>query len=81
MAPQTKGAEIVYRNILRPILKQHHEKIESIIRDIQGGAMSVAKDMHKQAMSELSKPENLSKIASAATTVQSNMPDVGMALN
>ena len=44
MAPQTQGATIVYRSILRPILHQHRDKIEKIIAEVKGGAMNIAAD-------------------------------------
>lgn len=69
MAPQTQGAQIVYRSILRPLLHAHKDKIERFIRDVQGGASSLARDAQKTAMKELSKPENISRMATAATTV------------
>lgn len=43
--------------------------------------MSVAAEAKKQAQAELSKPENLSKLASAATAAQNSMPVMGMALH
>ena len=43
--------------------------------------MNIASDAKNQAMKELSKPENLTKMAQGATLVQNNMPPMGMSLN
>lgn len=77
MAPQTQGAAIVYRSVLRPLLNQHKDKIDRIIAEVKG----VAFEAQKSAMDEMSKPENLSRMGTAASHMQSHVPDVGMSLN
>lgn len=50
MAPQTKGAELVYHKVLKPILHQHKDKIEKMIAEVKGGSMNIASDLTKAAM-------------------------------
>jgi receptor expression-enhancing protein 5/6 len=47
MAPQTQGAQIVYKNVLRPLLNQHKDRIQKIIDDVKGGAQDFAKEAKK----------------------------------
>ena len=70
MAPQTQGAQTLYKSIVRPLLRQHKDKIEKIIAEVKGSAVSVAKEAHKQAMEEISKPENMLRAANAVNTAQ-----------
>jgi receptor expression-enhancing protein 5/6 len=49
MAPQTQGATIIYKSVLRPLLLKNKDKIDRIIAEVQGSALSIAKDAAKQA--------------------------------
>jgi len=81
MAPQTQGALVIYRSVLRPLLTQHKDKIQRMIDDVKGTASSVAQEAKRQAQAEMSKPENLSKLASATAAAQNSMPQLGMSLH
>jgi len=67
MHPTTQGATVVYKTVLSPLLKKNKDKIETLIKDIAGGATSAMKDGASFVGKELSKPENMMKAASYAT--------------
>ena len=67
MAPQTKGATIIYKMLLRPLLLKHRKRIDEIIAEVKGSALSVAKDATKSAMEQVNNPANLMKVVGAAS--------------
>ncbi len=50
MMPQTRGATVVYNNILRPLLQKNKDKIERFIAEVKGGAASIASEAKKHAV-------------------------------
>ena len=70
MAPQTRGAEVFYRNVLKPILVANKDKIEKFIAEIKGSAMEIRKEAINAAKEEMSKTENILKAANIANQAQ-----------
>lgn len=70
MAPQTKGAEVFYKNVLKPILVANKDKIEQFIAEVKGSAMEIKKGAIDAAKEEMSKPENLMKASNFASQAQ-----------
>lgn len=70
MAPQTKGAEVFYRNVLRPILIANKDKIERVIAEVKGSTVELRKAATDAVREEMSKPENLMKAANAMNSAQ-----------
>lgn len=56
MAPQTQGATIIYRTVLKPLLQKHRNRIDQIIAEVKGSALSAAKDAAKSAMEQANNP-------------------------
>lgn len=52
MAPQTKGALVIYNSILKPILDQNKEKINGFINDVKGSAAEISAEAKKAATEE-----------------------------
>ena len=77
-APQTKGSGVFYRLALKPLLLKYEKDIDRFIDEVASQSTSLASDMAKEGMSlaaeaqkELTKPENMMKMASAANQAQS----------
>eukprot|EP00349_Pseudokeronopsis_sp_Brazil_P008122 CAMPEP_0202970110 /NCGR_PEP_ID=MMETSP1396-20130829/16081_1 /ASSEMBLY_ACC=CAM_ASM_000872 /TAXON_ID= /ORGANISM="Pseudokeronopsis sp., Strain Brazil" /LENGTH=166 /DNA_ID=CAMNT_0049698403 /DNA_START=78 /DNA_END=578 /DNA_ORIENTATION=+ len=74
MSPQTGGAQVIYKSVLRPVLLQHKDRIQKFIDDVKGEAMKAAKEARQQAEKELknqmNKPENLQMAANLAAQAQ-----------
>jgi hypothetical protein len=70
MAPQTQGATIIYKSVLRPLLLKNKDKIDRIIAEVQGSALSIAKDAAKQAQEQASRAENIAKLGAAASQLR-----------
>lgn len=47
MAPQTQGAQVVYRSVLRPLLHQHKDRIQAVIDNVKGSASELANEAKK----------------------------------
>lgn len=43
MAPQTKGAEVLYKNLLKPLLIANKDRIEQFIAEVKGSTMELKK--------------------------------------
>ena len=72
MAPQTQGAVIIYKSVLRPLLIKHRERIDAFIREVQGSAMAAAKDAARKARDEATRAENIAKLSNAASQLKAN---------
>ncbi len=70
MAPQTQGATIIYRTVLKLLLEKHRNRIDQIIAEVKGSALSAAKDAARSAMDQANNPQNFVKLASAASEAQ-----------
>lgn len=50
MHPSTKGATVIYRMILKPLLEKHKDSIEKFIAEVKGSALDAAKEAASQGM-------------------------------
>lgn len=73
MHPKTKGAQVVYDNLVGPIIRQHKDKIQKIIDDIKGSAGELAKEGISAAKKELNDPNNLMKAMNAANEAKAKL--------
>ena len=71
--PTTKGAEKVYRFLVRPILHKYESQIDDSISKFQSSFTSSMKDAARQASSQLSDPSNMMKMAQMANEAQSKL--------
>eukprot|EP00356_Strombidium_inclinatum_P015473 CAMPEP_0170492126 /NCGR_PEP_ID=MMETSP0208-20121228/11721_1 /TAXON_ID=197538 /ORGANISM="Strombidium inclinatum, Strain S3" /LENGTH=175 /DNA_ID=CAMNT_0010767821 /DNA_START=111 /DNA_END=638 /DNA_ORIENTATION=+ len=62
MLPQTRGAQVLYKSVFQPFLKQHQKEIEEFVNKVSSQASEVGKDLAEQAKS-VSSTENLVKAA------------------
>lgn len=65
MAPQTQGASLLYKTLVKPILSQHKDRIQAFIDEVKGSASDLSKDAKAAAMKELNDPNNLMKAMNA----------------
>ena len=63
MAPQTRGAETIYRTFVKPILIQHKDKIQKFIEEIKGSAGEAVNEAKNEAKKQLNDPTNIMKAA------------------
>lgn len=73
MAPQTQGASLLYRTLVKPILSQHKERIQSFIDEVKGSANDLSKEAKTAAMKELNDPNNLMKAMNATNELNKKM--------
>lgn len=69
MAPQTQGATIIYKTVLRPLLTKNRARIDAFITEVSGSAVAAAREAAseaKKAADLASRPENIAKLASQA---------------
>jgi len=50
MAPQTKGASVIYNKVLKPQLEKHRPQIEKFINDVKSSGTTIMKEAGKAAM-------------------------------
>lgn len=74
MAPQTQGADVLYRSVFKPFLTQHREEIEGFIKTVKTQADAASKEAAK-AGKDLTSTENLMKAAAAAQSVKEKIDD------
>ncbi len=68
LAPQTRGANLVYNSVVKPQLEKYRPQIEGLIRDVKGSVSEVASEAKKTAAAELNNPSNLLKAAQVVNT-------------
>ncbi len=69
MAPQTQGASLLYKTLVKPLLSQHKDKIQRFIDEIKGSASDLSQEAKQAALKELNDPNKLLKAAAAAQQV------------
>ena len=47
MAPQTKGALVLYKNVVKPILEKNHQHLNGFINEVSSSANDVIADAKK----------------------------------
>lgn len=50
MHPATKGATVIYRMILKPLLERNKDSIEKFINEVKGSALDAAKQAASEGM-------------------------------
>lgn len=65
MAPQTNGAQTLYKSIFQPFLKKHEKEIEAFVEQVQTKATSAGTEFVSQAK-DIASTENLVKAAATA---------------
>lgn len=76
MAPQTQGATIIYKSVLKPLLLKHRARIDSFIKEVQGAAASAAKEAAKKAQEQASRADNIAKLSAAASQLKANAEQI-----
>ena len=77
MSPAFKGATKLYDMVIKNFMITHKAWFEQIIAEITAAGKEAAAEGANIAKSEMSKPENMAKLAQAANEVQKakdNMP-------
>lgn len=67
LAPQTRGAQFLYKAVVKDFLEKNRSKIEGLIADVKGSVADVAKEAKNTAVNELNNPQNLLKAAQVAS--------------
>lgn len=75
LAPQTRGAQTLYTNVVKPFLEKNRSKIEGLINDVKGGVSDIASEAKKTAVKELQDPSNLVRAAQVASQAQKQVED------
>ena len=78
MAPQTKGAYVLYSSVLKPFLKAHEKEIMSFIDQFKKQADEVAKEgmaIAKESAKDLGTAENIAKGAAMMNQAQAKMDE------
>ena len=70
MAPQTKGAETLYRSLLKPLLMANKDRIEQFIAEVKGSGMEIRKAAIDTAKEQMGKPEHILRAAQLANQAQ-----------
>lgn len=56
-APQTRGAQILYNNVVKDLLTKYKSNIDGLISDVKGSVTEVAQEAKNKAYEEINKPE------------------------
>ena len=69
MAPQTNGAQTLYKSVFQPFLKKHEQEIQKFVENVQTKASEASTEFVSTARSaaqDLGSTENMLKAANAA---------------
>ena len=72
MAPQTDGAQTLYKSVFQPFLKKHEKEIQNLVDSVQTRATEASTEFvstAKSAAQDLGSTENILKAASAAQSL------------
>lgn len=72
-APQTKGSQVIYNKVVKPLLDQYKDKIEGLIQDIKGSAGEAVSQAKKEALKQVQDPKNFAKVAEVYSSAQSEI--------
>ena len=75
-APQTRGAQLLYKTVVKDLLDRYKDKIEGLISDVKGSVSDVAKEAKKAAIDEMQKPEHFMKAAQVAAQAQKELEKI-----
>ena len=70
MSPQFKGATKIYEWVIKDYMQKNKAYFEQIINEVKNAGSEMAKEGLEGVKSELNKPENIAKMASAANEAQ-----------
>ena len=73
-APQTNGAQTLYKAVFQPFLKKHEKDIQAFVDSVQSKAAEAKAEMVNQAK-EAASSENILKVAQATQDLQKNIQD------
>lgn len=71
--PMTKGSQVIYTKVVKPLLDQYKDKIEGLINDIKGSAGDIANEAKKEVLKQAQDPKNFAKVAEVYSTAQSEI--------
>ncbi len=69
----TKGSQVIYTKVVKPLLDQYKDKIEGLINDIKGSAGDIANEAKKEVLKQAQDPKNFAKVAEVYSTAQSEI--------
>jgi receptor expression-enhancing protein 5/6 len=72
-APQTQGAKILYKSVVKDLLDKYKDKIEGLISDVKGSVSEGVSEAKKTAMKELSDPSRMMQAAQLAAQAQNEL--------
>ena len=72
-APMTKGSQVIYDKVVKPLLDQYKDKIEGLISGIKGSAGDVVSEAKKQALRQAKDPKNFARAAEVYSSAQSEI--------
>ena len=75
-APQTRGAQLLYKSVVKDLLDKYKDKIDGLISDVKGSVSDVAKEAKRTAVEELNNPQNYAKAAQVAAQAQAELKKV-----
>jgi receptor expression-enhancing protein 5/6 len=72
-APQTRGAQLLYRSVVKDLLDKYKDKIEGLISDVKGSVKEGMSEAKKTAIKELSDPSRLVQAAQVTSQLQNEL--------